>query len=97
MNVFSEARPRKPENADSEADASNYNGREPPLWYRDVVVRGEFAVVARREGYHEDGGEELAYGVRIDLMLSVTIYLPPIMPRNGNYDWALVNAAKTQP
>jgi hypothetical protein len=35
----------------------------------------------------------LAYGVRIDLMLSVTIYLPPIMPRNGNYDWALVNDA----
>jgi hypothetical protein len=84
VDVSMETCPRKPEDSDSKAETSDHDGRKPPLWDRDVVVRGEFAVVAGRDGDHEDGGEELACWVRIGLMLSVRAHLPPIMPRNGS-------------
>jgi hypothetical protein len=60
VDISMETCPREPEDTDTEADASDYDGRKPPLWDRNVVVRGKFAVVAGRDGDHEDGGEQLA-------------------------------------
>lgn len=60
MDILAVPGPREPEDPNTEADASDHDGRESPFGDGHVVVGGQFAVVARRDGDYVDGAEEFA-------------------------------------